>query len=667
LLKYTRDGVVNTVGPLNSIVVPSTDTQAIKEHYLYFYLNKSGDYSISLIWPPYPNDADTSESEAPNPEGSSPAVIPPEYRTRMASFIVVNKTKSQAVDGVRFETKSANYTMGRVEAGDKQSIALGQGTWTTWLYYTRDNKLKDLGPVNSIVVPSNDPQAIKEHYLYFYLNKRGDYAVTQEWPPFPNDADEEDMLPTDFGYGRGLIKIINETETQANSVTIYNLKDTGRFPFTIDSHNFNPAIPVQYKRTGYVDLIGTHTFPIDAHGDYLIRVTLSSSKGPAICERTAFIKDQVVTIEINANNLIPVYTVTFESSVGEDLMDPMITVTEVSVRYGETVARPPEPIYSLQTQMDMVKIPKGTFMMGSSNPRDGTRDIPPGEKRVTLTKDFYMGKFEVTQLQYISVMGEIVSSGWYKDENRTQEYNFSTPVTGSFTLYEKWEIKGNPSIHKPEMHPPAEGEMQYMRPVEMVTWYDALVFCNRLSIKEGLTPVYAIKTLYLNEPNTDPDTWGPVPDWNENEWNDVTVNWNANGYRLPTEAEWEYACRAGTTTGWSYGDSANGDYMWYEDNSRYKPGPYALIPHEVGLKKPNPWGLYDMHGNVQEWCWDRFEDYSVLPSTDPTGGTTGYFRTARGGAYDFPADAARSAFRVDRHGVPAPQFYEQIGIRVVRR
>jgi formylglycine-generating enzyme required for sulfatase activity len=346
-------------------------------------------------------------------------------------------------------------------------------------------------------------------------------------------------------------------------------------------------------------------------------------------------------------------------------MNPMITVTEVSVRHGETVAEPPEPKYSLQTQMDMVKIPKGTFTMGSTSSLD--QGAQPA-RQVTLTKDFYMGKFEVTQLQYISVMGEIVSSGWYKDEKRTQKYNFSTPVTGSFTLYEKWEIKGNPSMHVPEKYgPAAAGEMQYMRPVEMVTWYNTLVFCNRLSIKEGLTPVYAIQTIYLQKPSTNPDEWGTTPSWNDLSWNDVSVNWDANGYRLPTEAEWEYACRAGTTTGWSYGSAEDGDYMWYGVNSFHHIGSGAQVTHEVGLKKPNAWGLYDMHGNVAEWCFDRVAEYSTLPLIDPTGGTTDHERISRGGSFDSIAKYTRSAYR-NSDGYLEPDVPQtSTGFRVVRR
>jgi hypothetical protein len=252
---------------------------------------------------PDPDDTGNPAIDSSPGEGSSPAEIPPEYRTRLAAFIVVNMTNSQAIDSVNFRKGESDYTMGGINIRDRQSIALSQGSWATWLYYTRNGVEKSIGPRNSIVVPSSDPMSLKEHYLYFYLNKRGDYAVTSTWPPFPNDVDEEDMLPTDAGNGRGMIEIVNQSYAMAGTVTIQDLTDTNKFPFTIDYDKFNPPVPVQYNKTGYVDVIGTPTFPIEAHGDYLIQIMLETANGSAIVERKAFIKDQVVTIVITADDL----------------------------------------------------------------------------------------------------------------------------------------------------------------------------------------------------------------------------------------------------------------------------------------------------------------------------------------------------------------------------
>jgi formylglycine-generating enzyme required for sulfatase activity len=158
-------------------------------------------------------------------------------------------------------------------------------------------------------------------------------------------------------------------------------------------------------------------------------------------------------------------------------------------------------------------------------------------------------------------------------------------------------------------------------PVEQVNWRDAVQFCRKLSAMSA------------------EKTAGHV-------------------YRLPTEAEWEYACRSGTTTAYGFGGDASrlGDYGWFEDNSDSK-------THPVGEKKPNAWGLYDMHGNVYEWCQDRYGAYPIGSATDPTGATSGWFRVFRGGSWHYYARHCRSAIRA-RY---APGFrLDSLGFRVLR-
>ena len=158
-------------------------------------------------------------------------------------------------------------------------------------------------------------------------------------------------------------------------------------------------------------------------------------------------------------------------------------------------------------------------------------------------------------------------------------------------------------------------------PVEQVNWSDAVEFCRKLSAMPA------------------EKTAGHV-------------------YRLPTEAEWEYACRSGTTTAYGFGDDASrlGDYGWFRSNS-------DSGTHPVGEKKPNAWGLYDMHGNVWEWCQDWYGAYPSGSATDPTGATSGSFRVFRGGSWYFIARICRSAYR-DRD-TPGYRIYF-LGFRVLR-
>jgi acetoin utilization deacetylase AcuC-like enzyme/formylglycine-generating enzyme required for sulfatase activity len=176
------------------------------------------------------------------------------------------------------------------------------------------------------------------------------------------------------------------------------------------------------------------------------------------------------------------------------------------------------------------------------------------------------------------------------------------------------------------------------KPVEQVSWVAAVQYCNLRSAREGLKPCYDLKTL--------------------------RCDFSADGYRLPTEAEWEYACRAGTTARWSFGNDPGelDKYAWFKGNS-------GKTTHAVRQKLPNPWGLYDMYGNVAEWCNDCYgEHYEAAAGSDPRGPAAGSERVLRGGSWATPADACRSAARHNE----APQFAdacfgrEQYGFRCVR-
>jgi len=239
--------------------------------------------------------------------------------------------------------------------------------------------------------------------------------------------------------------------------------------------------------------------------------------------------------------------------------------------------------------MAFVWIDSGTFTMGTTKEQEqllrsqglwhnlfeNERPVHP----VTISQGFYLGKYEITQAQWESVMGTTPWSG--------QSY-----------------VQANPT-----------------HPAGYISWNDVQAFIHALNEAAG-----------------------------------------DSLYRLPTEAEWEYACRAGTTTRWSFGDDESqlGEYAWYYDNAWDVGERYA---HAVGAKVPNAWGLYDMHGNVWEWCQDGYGDYTSDRQVDPMGPTTGSTRVGRGGAFGGYARYVRSAYR-NRY---APSIrYIYLGARLLR-
>ncbi len=260
---------------------------------------------------------------------------------------------------------------------------------------------------------------------------------------------------------------------------------------------------------------------------------------------------------------------------------------------------------------NMVSVPAGTFTMGRTTGTGYDDELPTHS--VTLGA-FYIGKYEVTQAEWYAVMNNNPS-------NFTGDNN---------------------------------------RPVEQVSFYAALVYCNKKSMNDGLVPAYSISG------STNPADWGAIPNANSATWNAVTCNLNATGYRLPTEAEWEYAARgAANTPDYLYaGSNTVGDVSWYETNA-------SGITHPVGQKTANGIGAYDMSGNVQEWVWDWYGAYTAAAQTNPTGPASNptNLRVIRGGSWQQTAQASRVVFR--NYGTPdkgeAKVSNSRLGFRVVRK
>lgn len=252
----------------------------------------------------------------------------------------------------------------------------------------------------------------------------------------------------------------------------------------------------------------------------------------------------------------------------------------------------------------------------------GTFSPDYGNFTVTLSP-FYVGKYEVTQ------------SEWYEVMTGNNNNIFAVPNG-------PW---GYPGI----------GENY---PMYYVSWYDILVYCNRRSYMEGLTPVYAKN----GETNT--DNWGVVPVDNNSEWNAITMDLSADSYRLPTEMEWMFAAsggvpalEAGKFNNDFSGSNTLGDVAWYNENN----SPNGTKP--VGTKAPNELGLYDMSGNVWEWCWDWYSTYPAGTYINPVGQNEGTSRTVRGGCWNINSYYATVVYRYFLY----PQYYlDNLGFRVVR-
>ncbi|MBN2188784.1 MAG: formylglycine-generating enzyme family protein [Chitinispirillaceae bacterium] len=258
-----------------------------------------------------------------------------------------------------------------------------------------------------------------------------------------------------------------------------------------------------------------------------------------------------------------------------------------------------------KTTAGMKLIPAGTFLMG-----DSLNAVEQPIHTVTV-RSFYMDETEVTQADYYSRMGV------------------------------------NPSYYTGDL----------LRPVENMTWFEAVLFCNARS------RYCVLDTVYRYTAKTFDTTYGKCDSLI-----DLAIDFSKNGYRLPTEAEWEYACRAGTTTGFywgSYPPATLADTLAIDNNAIWWHNLNDSIAR-VGTKLPNAFGLYDMSGNVREWCNDLFDGsyYQTSPTIDPTGPTVGSERVMRGGTVYWGVNYLRSAMRVWGY---QHTWSKYCGFRCVRR
>ncbi|MCK5689323.1 formylglycine-generating enzyme family protein [Myxococcota bacterium] len=276
-----------------------------------------------------------------------------------------------------------------------------------------------------------------------------------------------------------------------------------------------------------------------------------------------------------------------------------------------------------------VLISEGTFTMGSPESELG-RHPDEVEHLVTLSNSFYMKEYEVSQAEFLSLMD--------------------------------W----NPAYFGPNGEGESCGEDC---PVEMISWYDALAYANQLSISEELLPCYTLSAVVCTDLSDAAEDYMMCMNTDQGGIDSATVlinganSYGCSGYRLPTEAEWEYAARAGATTAFYNGDNTYteceldtnlDEIAWYCGNA-------DLTTHPVGEKIANAWGLYDTSGNVNEWVWDHFESYDG-DVTDPHGPVSGLVRVVRGGYWGI----ALYCRLANRFYIGPGSHKEHIGLRPCR-
>lgn len=494
--------------------------------------------------------------------------------------------------------------------------------------YTVDPATGRLTPVGTPICYPRDEEEEVNFFAYYPLGTKGDGKITDDYVYTLSVTDQSDPVSLDllvasaigkkkskeaveFTFEHALAKIQLDITLgeglrgldpgKITAVTITGMPTTAEYKLLslVGTEASDPAdIVTRREPTPSENAAATFTALLVPHGAPADGVGFATRRIVVTVDGTDYSGD-ISNYDAILANYLHIYPVTVQRT-GVTLGTPEIAEWTTN-DHGTGTAD-----YAAINGIEVVRIPKGTFMMGSPDGDTEAYDAEKPQHEVTLTRDFYMGKYEVTAAQYADFLN---AAGVAKAEvgsiakhavDGYGEQNLFLVNQGGWTpqwndATNRWEADGN-------------------TPMTFVTWFGAKAYA----------------------------------DW--------------IGGSLPTEAQWEYACRAGTTTAYSFGDdpASLGDYAWYLENTESING-----PSPVGTKKPNPWGLYDMYGNVWEWCSDWYgSDYYSDPSagTDPTGPASGGYRVLRGGSWYHNARYCRSAHRDAADPVIAYFYY---GFRVV--
>lgn len=420
------------------------------------------------------------------------------------------------------------------------------------------------------------------------------------------DADAKKTKQNSVDNKKWTFEITATDETANGTYTVAALDSDGREEIeqiTIDNFDFTPPAKVTSIKGSYSikdsSITLSWTNPADSDFDH-VEIVYTTNDGTADSEESEAISESSANktfSDIDGNKAYYTYYIASVDKLGNKSNE-----VKYKVSVNKTVSNVPE---------GFVEIPSASIA-GTENWTPSSNVFVSGRKLEIAS--FYMSDHPVTRGEYKAVIGSDPSyaSAYDKDGNR---------LTGD-------AVKNNP--------------------VNYINWYAALVYCNTRSIKENLIPCYAIGG------KTDPKDWGSVPTSNNSTWDAATCDFTADGYRLPTAAEWEWAARGGESYTYAGSDDID-EVAWYAENTN------NTGTRNVKTKKANGYGLYDMSGNVWEWCWDWYG--SISSDTPASGSASGSSRCLRGGSWNGSAGNAQVTNRYSRN----PYFRSfSYGFRLVR-